>query len=125
MGSPLDSVAKSIGAAFQNVFYSATLTRSVAGKGPSYDPGAPSTAVQTCRALDDHYNSFQRSSGLVEATDVKVMITATSLPVGFTPQPGDQIAFRGLTLRVVSSGEGQPAVSIDPARAMWELRCRS
>jgi hypothetical protein len=53
---------------------------------------------------------------LVNATDVKVLILASTLSV--TPQETDRITIRGVTYSVLGVIMG------DPAKATWECRCK-
>jgi len=123
MTSPILGLAKTVGKAFDGVFQDAVLTRETSGDGPAYDPGEPTTQTYPCKALVESYGAFARGQGLVAATDMKVMILATSLSV--QPQPLDkiEIAAQGFTGRVVANGTaGTPAVETDPAKAVWNCR---
>lgn len=123
MTSPLSgSLARTIGKAFNGLFLDATLTRAGITTGDAWNPTAGATTAYPCKAINDEWGSFDRANGLVASSDRKVLILATSLAV--TPQAGDQITIQGVTLTVVSDGEGRPAVSTDPASAVWTLRCR-
>lgn len=64
----------------------------------------------------DEYTDYAIGSGLVDARDEKVLVLATSLAI--TPTDGDSLTIRGTTYRII------PPVKIDPAMAVWELRCR-
>lgn len=124
----LDDIPGTIADALGGDFRDAVLTRAGAPTGPTYDPtpGVPTT--YTCKAIHDTWSAYYRASGLVQASDQRVLVLATTLKASdgtlVTPQLGDTIALEGTTLRVVSDGGGQPGVSTDPAGAVWVLRCR-
>jgi hypothetical protein len=123
MASPFASLAKTLGKAFNGVFFDATLTRDGPATGPAYDPtpGAPTT--YTCKALMESYAAGIRGQGLVGATDVKVMILATSLATD--PLPLDRISVPDQKVNGIIAPEdamGVKAVSTDPARAIWNCR---
>lgn len=128
MISPLISLASTIGKAFNGIFLDATLTRDVPGSTEppysSYNRGPPTTVTYNCKALAETYSAYTRGQGLVNASDMKVMILATSLSVA--PQPLDNISIpvMGFSGQIVAAGTaGQPAVSTDPAKAVWSVRC--
>lgn len=129
MASPLSgSLAKSIYKGMRGLFLDATLTRDTVPDSPAYDPFDPSAPVQTsynCKAVRDNYGVGHRSGGLVNSDDVKIIILQQSLSV--TPKSGDRItiAVQGGPWTIVGDVPGQPAVSADPANAVWELRCRA
>ena len=110
--------------AFSCVFHDSTLTRTslVYGANEWDAPASSSTTAYACKAIHDTWGASWLSGGLVAADEVKVLVLAASLEV--EPQPGDQITIRGQTFTIVPAGGGKPAVSTDPARATWELRCR-
>lgn len=122
--SILDDLPDLIGDALSGEFLDATLTRTtqVAGANPWDAPASSSTTTYACKAIHDTWGASWLSGGLVAADEVKVLVLAASLSV--EPQPGDQITIRGETFTIVPAGGGKPAVSTDPARATWELRCR-
>jgi hypothetical protein len=123
MTSPILGLAKTVGKAFNGVFLDAVLTREIPGDGPAYDPGEPTIQTFNMKALAESYGSYTRGQGLVAATDMKVMILATSLSV--QPQPLDkiEIAAQGFSGRIVAGDTaGTPAVSTDPAKCVWECR---
>lgn len=124
MTSPILGLAKTIGKALNGIFLDAVLTREVPGSGPVYDPGPSTTVTYDCKGLVEAYGAYTRGQGLVAATDMKVMILATSLSV--QPQPLDkiEIAAQGFTGRIVAGDtSGTPAVETDPAKAVWSIRC--
>lgn len=124
MTSPLDgSLARTIGKAMSGLFLDAVLERDTPGTGPAWDPGMPATASYPCKAINEDWGAFTRRGGLVSASDRKVLVLATSLAV--SPQSADRITIQGVTLTVVGESDGAPAVSTDPATAVWTLRCRA
>lgn len=118
----LDDIPGTIADALGGDFRDAVLTRAGAPTGPTYDPTPGAPVIYACKALHDTWSAYYRVNGLVQASDQRVLVLATTLAT--TPQLGDTIAFEGMTLRVVSDGGGQPGVSSDPAFAVWVLRCR-
>ncbi len=125
MSSPLlGSLAKQINAGMKGLFLDAVLSRVAPGSGPSYDPGQGAEADYPCKAIFDSWSAGSIAGGLVASNDRKVLILAQSLPAGVAPMEGDRIALRGLTLRIVTEGGSLPAVSTDPAEAVWTVRAR-
>jgi hypothetical protein len=129
MTSPLEgALAKTIGAAFSGLFLDATLTRAATAAGPNaWTPGAVTTTVYACKAIHEAWSTGLLAQGLVEADDVKVLILASSIAI--EPAPGDMITIRGeqFTIIIIPAGGGKamkPAVSTDPAKAVWEIRAR-
>lgn len=125
MTSPILGLAKTVGKALNGIFLDAVLTREIPGSGPVYDPGPPTTVTYSCKALTESYGAYTRGQGLVAATDMKVMILATSLSV--EPKPLDRIAIasQGFSGQIVAGDTpGQPPVGTDPAKALWECRCQ-
>lgn len=108
----------------ESVFLDATLTRTtqVAGTNAWDAPASSSDTSYTCKAIHDTWSASWLASGLVATDDLRVIVLADSLEV--EPQPGDRITIRSETFTIVPAGAGGPAVSTDPARATWELRCR-
>lgn len=118
----LDDIPDIITDALGGDFRDAVLTRIGAPTGPIYDPTPGAPTDYSCKAIHDTWSAYYRASGLVQASDQRVLVLATTLAT--TPQLGDVVALEGATLRVVSDGGGQPGVSTDPAGAVWVLRCR-
>lgn len=115
------SLAKTIGSALSSTFLDATLTRLIPAVSP--DPADPQPPTQTtfpCKAINDAWGAYYRTGGLVGASDRQVLILASTLAT--VPQSGDRITIDGATLTIVGSGQGQPAVSTDPAKAVWTIR---
>lgn len=104
-----------------SLFLNAIYTVDGAATGPAYDPTPGASTDYPCKAIFDEWGAYYRSAGLVSASDRKVLVLADTLPV--TPVEGGRITIDGVTLTVASNGEGQPAVSTDPAKALWTLRC--
>ena len=126
MVSPLlGSLARTIGSAMAPLFLDATLTRDVQGTGSDpADPPAPTQVTHSCKAIEEEYSAGLRAQGLVDATDIQVLILATSLAVD--PEPLDRITIRGRTVTIVPANiSGMKAVQSDPARATWSCRCRA
>lgn len=119
-------VANIIGGALAPHFLDGVLSRdSVSAPTDPFDPstGTPSTATYTCKALHEEYGVGYKQASLVNSGDRKVMILATSLAT--EPQPGDRITIRGQTFTIVPANTaGQNAVTTDPAKAVWNCRCR-
>lgn len=124
MASFLDDLPDQIADALGDTFRDAILTRDGAPTGPTYDPTPGGPAAYPCRAINDEWSAFYRQGGLVGATDRKVLVLASTLAT--KPQAGDRIEILadGVTLTIVPEGGGQPAVSTDPATAVWTLRAR-
>lgn len=124
MTSILDSLPNIIAGALSDTFRDAILTRDGAATGPIYDPTPGGAISYPCKAINDEWSAFYRQGGLVGATDRKVLILASTLAT--KPQAGDRIEILvdGVTLTVVPEGSGQPAVSADPATAVWTIRAR-
>lgn len=129
MASPLGgSLATAIYKGMKGLFLGATLTRDVVPDSPAYDafdPPAPVSTDYACKAVRDNYGVGHRSGGLVDSKDVKIIILQNSLSV--TPQSGDRISITGQggPWTIVGDVPGQPAVSADPANAIWECRARA
>lgn len=124
MTSPLaGSLAKTIGKAMSGLFLNATYTVDAPSNGPAYDPGAPTSTDYPCKAIFDEWGAYSIRSGLVGAEDRKVLILAASLAV--EPQQGGRIVIDAATVTIYSDGESQPAVSTDPAKAVWVCRART
>jgi hypothetical protein len=126
MTSPLlGSLAATIGSAMSSLFLDATLTRDVPGTivDPA-DPPLPTQITYSCKAIEQEYSAGLRGQGLVGATDIQVLILASTITV--EPQPLDRITIRGKTVTIVPmSAAGMKAVQSDPAKATWSCRCRS
>lgn len=131
MVSPLSgSLAKTINKALKGLFLDATLTRQVVlPTSPAFDPAdppAPTPVSYPCKAMRDSYGVSLRAAGLVNGTDVKVIILQQSLLT--IPAPLDQITITGMggPFTIVAPGTGgQAAVTADPANATWECRASS
>lgn len=114
----------------KGLFLDAVLTRDVPGVNSpdtdDFDPPLPTEATYACKAIRENYGVGLRAGGLVNAEDVKIIILQRSLAV--TPQPLDRIVIteHGVTFSIVpGDSKGQPAVSADPANAVWECRARA
>lgn len=123
MASPLDAIAGKIGKAFSGIFYDAILSRDGNMPDPTKpgEPGAVTTTTYPCKAIHEEWGTRYLTGGLVQASDRKVLILASTLSID--PLPGDRITIRGEIFTVVGEGtSGQPAISTDPAKATWTLR---
>lgn len=123
MTSFLDAMPKQIAAGLSKHFRDAVLTRDGAPGGDSWNPTDGDPQSFTCKAINSDWGAFYRANGLVTAADRMVLILAATLAT--EPREGDRIMIEGVTLTVVSSGEGAPAVSSDPAKATWTIRARA
>lgn len=127
MTSPLaGSLAKTIGKAMSGLFLDAVLTRAVHAAPDPLEPWTPGTSTDTdypCKAIHEEWSAYHRQGGLVLSSDRRVLVLASTVAV--EPAPGDRITIRGETFTIVEQGSGQPAVSTDPAKATWVLRCRT
>lgn len=109
-------LAAEIADAMADVFIPATVTRMLPGGGPPWDPGPPIADPHTCRGIVDDYDvSLRDGTGIIEVTDRKVVILATSLAI--TPEPGNTVTIRGETGTIVHVGA-------DPALATYECQTR-
>jgi len=135
MASPLSgSLAVTIGSAMAFLFLDATLKRNVAvaGSGDPFDPAPRTTTSYTCKAIHEKYGVGLIGAGVVDGQDRLIMILATSFKLagvavaGFKPAPGDTISFGdGQSFTIVPAGSsGLDAVTTDPAKAVWNCRCR-
>jgi hypothetical protein len=115
VASPLaGSLARTIGSAMSSLFLPATLVRDVpqAGGDPA-DPLPPIPVDYPCRAIVEGYSDYFKKNNLVNASDRKVLILATSL--GVRPKPDDRVTISGITFTLAD-------VSTDPAEAVWTCR---
>lgn len=98
------SLARTINKALSPIFLPATLTRG--------------GATYACRAI---FDKWAPEFG-VSTSDGTVLILAGSLST--TPQAGDQLSFQGRSVVVASLLPTKPAISTDPAIAVWTLACK-
>lgn len=123
MASPLLGIPKAMAKAASFMFFNATLTRETPTAGENaWTPGTPTTTTYSCKAIIDAWSAYHIAGGMVAAGDLKVLILANTLSV--QPQDGDKITVRGETVTLTSAGGSLPAVSTDPAKAVWECRGR-
>jgi len=106
------------------LFRDAELYRTLPGTGPAHNPGQGSTPKWGCRALVTNWRDSTKAGGLVAAVDRKILILAETLE-GTEPQNGDSVVIQGKTYRITADGGSQPAVTRDPARAVWVCRGRA
>jgi len=121
--SPLvSSIRKAIYNGMKGVFLDATLTRDVAGAGDDFDPGTPTQETYACKAIREFYGTGYRPPNLAAGTAAKVTVLQLSLSV--TPKVGDRITITGQggPFAIVGDTPGQPAVTADPANAIWECQ---
>lgn len=116
-----DEIAATIADALTNadVTLDIVLSRTVPGEPDPetpWIPGEPVTTNYSCKGWADHYEAAELVNTTILATDVKVMIVATTLAI--EPAPSDHVTVRGDGYTVIS-------VSTDPARAIWQLQARS
>ncbi|MDB5505333.1 MAG: hypothetical protein JWR89_5235 [Tardiphaga sp.] len=115
MNPPLSgSLARTIGSAFKGLFLPALLVRNVpqTGGDPA-DPLPPIPANFPCKAIVESYSDYFKANNLVNASDRKVLILATS--VGVRPKPDDRVTISGITFTLQD-------VATDPAEAVWTCR---
>ena len=98
------SLARSIGKAFADVFFDATLTR--AG------------AAYPCKGLISKWGKYPGASSTTEPT-FEVLILAKSLAI--EPAQGDVVALQGQSFTIFSGSKTKMAVSLDPAGAVWTV----
>lgn len=119
MVSPLTGLAKTIGKAFNKIFFDAVLTRDVVlPTTPAFDPAdppAPTPVNYPCKALRDSFSAFDRLNTEILTSDVKILILATS--INTAPIRNDIITYQGADFSVVRS-------DIDPANAVWVCQAR-
>lgn len=120
-------IASIVYSAAKFMFLDATLSRDtlVVNSPDVYEMNATTTTTSySCKAIEETFGKGELGDGLVESTDIRVMILANSLSV--TPLPLDRITIRGKTVTVVAADvSGIPPVQSDPARATWSLRCKA
>jgi hypothetical protein len=124
MTSPLvSSLATTIGRAFNSLFMDATFTQVVTIDGPTpWEAGTPGVNTYSCKCIHDTWNANLLAEGLVAADEAKLLILATSLPL--KPAAGDAVTIRGETFTIAADGGKMPAVSTDPALAVWVIRAK-
>lgn len=114
-GDLADEIANALDSA--GIPFAVSITREVPGEGGDpFDPPPPvSTTYNGSGWLDDWGNDFI-ASGLVERTDAKIIIIATSITI--VPVAGDSVTVRGKTYSVLN-------VAADPALATYTLQARA
>jgi hypothetical protein len=118
-----------VGKAFSKVFFDGVLTRVVNDPADeAWDVGTAHDVSYSCKALVDTWEASHIARGLVTATEAKLLILASTLSI--EPKSGDYLTVKGLTYLVTGdggnpSGNGMPAVSTDPAKAVWVCRGRA
>ncbi|ACL61748.1 hypothetical protein [Methylobacterium nodulans] len=123
MGLLDGSLAGVFAAGFSWLYADAVYTVDEPSEGGSkWDPAPPTPKTYPCKAMRDEWTAYERQGGLIGAQDWKVLVLTESLPV--TPVEGARITLYGQTLTIASAGGGAPAVTTDPARGAWVLRCR-
>lgn len=126
MVSPLlGSIAAKVGRAFASTFYDATVSREVPGvidPLEPYTPVEPTTVTYSCKGMVDEFSDYAIANQLVDAQDRKVLILATTLSI--KPTDGDKVTIKGPTDPAAVTYRIVPPISIDPAGAVWELRCK-
>ncbi|ACL61046.1 hypothetical protein [Methylobacterium nodulans] len=111
------------GAGFGWIYAEAVYTVDLPGEGGTpWDPAPPTPTAYPCKAMRDEWTAYERQGGLIAAQDWKVLVLTESLPV--TPVEGGRITLNGQTLTIASAGGGAPAITTDPGRGAWVLRCR-
>lgn len=115
MPNPLDVIPAAITAAAGALFSDATITRDVAAT--SSDDFTPETTESefSCKALVTKYSDRLKAAQLVDDKDRKILVLQTTLST--TPEDRDRITVGGVAFTVLE-------VDVDPARAVWVLRCK-
>lgn len=122
-----DTLATIFADAFDWIYGDAVYTVDGAATGSSYDPTPGAPVDYPCKGQIDEWSSRDRTNTLVSVKDWKVIMLRQSLqgPDGpIEPVEGGRVTIRGITLTISSDGGSAPAVSSDPARATWILRCK-
>lgn len=122
MASPLIGLPKTVYKAFKGIFLDATLTRDGANSTAAYDPTTATATTYTCKAIAQDFSTGVQGLGLVGASDISILILASSLAV--QPEALDRIAIpsQGISGVVYGGQSGMKAVTSDPARATWVCR---
>ena len=123
-----DALADVFAGAFDWIYGDAVYTGTTAAStGSAYDPDPGTPTPYPCKGQIDEWSSRDRTNTLVSVKDWKVILLRQSLqgPNGpIEPVEGGRVTIRGITLTVSGEGGSAPAVSSDPARATWILRCK-
>lgn len=126
MVSPLQgAIAAKVGRAFASTFYNATVSRDIPGTPDPLTPYIqpdPTTVTYSCKGMVDEFSDYAIANRLVDAQDRKVLILATSLSI--KPTDGDRVTIKGPTDPAAVTYRIVPPVKVDPAGAVWELRCK-
>jgi hypothetical protein len=115
--SILDSIPATIGAAFNDIFRDATLSRVTPGTSDGMGGYAQTIITDACKGLVTEYTAFQRQAAGIPSNERKVLVLASTLASGLAPKPGDRLLIQGRTWSVVD-------VSSDPANATYECRAK-
>lgn len=111
-------IAERVGDALQDagLVLGVTLTRSEpSGTGDSWNPEPPSETTFMCVGFLESFSAADRANTTILATDVRVVVAASSLET--EPVVGDMVTIRDVTYTVVGVGT-------DPALALWDLQAR-
>jgi hypothetical protein len=113
----LDKLPRAINSAFNNLFYDAVMTVDVSQEGPNpVDPPPPVPTPYPCKAYVEKYSAYYRASSLVEASDRKVIVLASSLAV--VPVNGARLMVNNITFSIISHNDGGSNGSV------WEIQGR-
>lgn len=116
MASPLDLIAKQIGAGFKGKLLSGTISRSVPGTTLDEHGDPTGTTVQTFKTqgiVETFKATFRAIAGIPE-TDVSILLIAALTET--VPTKEDKVTFRGTTYQV------RKILEIDPANATYRLQ---
>lgn len=103
------------GAAGDLLFKEATHTYTTARASDGRGGYTETTSTATVKALLTDYTSFQRLALNIPANERKILVLGHGIdPV---PKPGDTITYEAYAWSVVET-------SRDPAKAVYELRCK-
>lgn len=96
--------------------YAITVTRTIPGGGPDYDPDPPTYVDYACQGFVEDFSEFLKATTLIEAGDVKVVVLLPTIAI--MPEPGDTVTVRGKVYTIINA-------SPDPALATIELQARA
>lgn len=116
MTSPLiDQIAKEVAEELGPILIDGELRRTISGGFNQFnDPIPLSSSIHDFKGYRDEFSDFARSNGI---PDTQYIIAILAQTIDVKPDRGDQILFRGQWSQV------EKTHSIDPATALYQLRC--